>query len=1220
MVPILGRRLGGVRILPVFDTSRSPTGLFPFFFQDRTRTYFVRPIPIWHGARTIRVPVAVPLVGPGARRLVPSFGRRRKARLARRGRGRRRESVELLQDEAALDAELGLEALPLSPAPDLTPEGIDQTIDEATDDWEDIEDDAWHPDDADERRRRRRRVRPKRGRRRPQARPRPRIQRVIRMRRMRQAAHWEQRLRFTPFEHPQTCRLINVLKGEGIEKLLALSTTRSSRIGEDHRMVDGRWTQIKRSAFQRRYRPGKRVDPRFPMLDVDFDNDNPYAQYNWELFFHAPLQVATRLAKDGRHEEAQRWFHFIFDPTIDVSSPAPQRYWRFAPFHENTEYDGAKRLMALLSYSGKELSLIDRQQKVRDQVAAWWEKPFDPHTIARLRMVAYQKAVVMKYIDNLIEWGDKLFRRDTMESIQEATQIYILAGNILGQRPERVPPMVKNPPVTFRQVREKLDPFANWAVRFENRQVRRPFRINARPDTSGTTSLLGMTTQYFCIPNNPDMDKKWDTVADRLNKIRNCMNIKGVVRQLALFEPPIDPGMLVRAAAAGVDLGSVIASLNAPPPMHRFRFLVQRAVGLAEQLRHFGAETLKVLEQRDAEKLATLRQTNETALLEAVRDVQKTKIKQVEEEVAWLALQRESVDMQIQHVVAQAQELMNPQETAKQESLTEAKVIAGVAEGVDLVAKVMYAIPEFQAGSAGGFSSPFVTAQMGGQMAGDILTAVAESAFKIMSQFQTEAEMSAAQAEYQRRQAELMYQGDLLIKERERLQKQIGEIQLKLEINNAELKRHDTAVENASNVSQYLRDKFTSEELYGWMLGQISTTYFQAYKLAFDTAKLAERGLQFERGDSSASYIEFSYWDSLKKGMLAGERLLLDVRRMESAYLEGDKRALEITRHLSLKEDAPTALEELLATGRCRVDISEALLDGDFPGHYFRRVKTVGMGVVGPLAPHSNIHCTLTMLDNRIRTSANASGTYPQAQDGDDSRFLINVVPVQAIATSRPNADSGMFQLRFDDDRYLPFEGAGAISSWRIDLHQANNAVDLSRLTDVLLSLSYTAKSGGAPLEAVARANRDTGLARGGLVPPPQLRISLRQDLPALWKQLQEATAGQNVELKLPLPRARLPGRLLEYDARIEGVTLYARSRTKLADNALQLQIAPPAGASAPIAGWTRPWPASQTLRASADAKGGPGSWKLSVAAKGAKVPDLLDDLVLVFDIKAKKA
>jgi hypothetical protein len=34
-------------------------------------------------------------------------------------------------------------------------------------------------------------------------------------------------------------------------------------------------------------------------------------------------------------------------------------------------------------------------------------------------------------------------------------------------------------------------------------------------------------------------------VADRLFKIRHCMNIEGVVRPLALFDPPIDPGMLV---------------------------------------------------------------------------------------------------------------------------------------------------------------------------------------------------------------------------------------------------------------------------------------------------------------------------------------------------------------------------------------------------------------------------------------------------------------------------------------------------------------------------------------------------------------------------------------------------------------------------------------------------------------------------------------------------
>src|SRR5262249_46701806 len=152
-----------------------------------------------------------------------------------------------------------------------------------------------------------------------------------------------------------------------------------------------------------------------------------------ELFFHAPLQVAVRLAKDGRHEEAQRWFHFIFDPTTDSRSPSPRRFWRFAPFHEDNEDDSARAMMQGLPYTGTEPNLNDaqraqlaeKQQKVRDQLSAWWEKPFSPHVIARLRIAAYQKAVVMKYIDNLVEWGDKLFRRDTMESIQEATQIYI---------------------------------------------------------------------------------------------------------------------------------------------------------------------------------------------------------------------------------------------------------------------------------------------------------------------------------------------------------------------------------------------------------------------------------------------------------------------------------------------------------------------------------------------------------------------------------------------------------------------------------------------------------------------------------------------------------------------------------------------------------------------------------------------------------------------------
>ena len=82
---------------------------------------------------------------------------------------------------------------------------------------------------------------------------------------------------------------------------------------------------------------------------------------------------------------------------------------------------------------------------------------------------------------------------------------------------------------------------------------------------------------FFCIPPNDKLLGYWDTVADRLFKIRHCMNIEGVERPLPLFEPPIDPALLVRAAAAGVDIASVLSDLNAPLPHYRFSVMLQKA-------------------------------------------------------------------------------------------------------------------------------------------------------------------------------------------------------------------------------------------------------------------------------------------------------------------------------------------------------------------------------------------------------------------------------------------------------------------------------------------------------------------------------------------------------------------------------------------------------------------------------------------------------------------
>lgn len=49
-----------------------------------------------------------------------------------------------------------------------------------------------------------------------------------------------------------------------------------------------------------------------------------------------------------------------------------------------------------------------------------------------------------------------------------------------------------------------------------------------------------------------------------------------------------------------------------------------------------------------------------------------------------------------------------------------------------------------------------------------------------------------------------------------------------------------------------------------------------------------------------------------------------------------------------------------------------------------------------------------------------------------------------------------MFELNFRDERYLPFEYAGVISRWRIDMPKDCNAFDLDSFSDVIIKPNYT--------------------------------------------------------------------------------------------------------------------------------------------------------------------
>ena len=147
-----------------------------------------------------------------------------------------------------------------------------------------------------------------------------------------------------------------------------------------------------------------------------------------------------------------------------------------------------------------------------------------------------------------------------------------------------------------------------------------PGTTTASDDQSGALFGIGRSL-YFCVPPNHNLLAYWDTVADRLFKIRNSENIQGVVQQLPLFDPPLDPGMLVKAAAAGIDIGSIVSGLNQPLGPVRSPLLIQKALEIAGEVRALGNALLGALEKGDAEQLALLRQGHEIQLQQMTQNV-----------------------------------------------------------------------------------------------------------------------------------------------------------------------------------------------------------------------------------------------------------------------------------------------------------------------------------------------------------------------------------------------------------------------------------------------------------------------------------------------------------------------------------------------------------------------------------------------------------------------
>ncbi|MET8354764.1 neuraminidase-like domain-containing protein [Micromonospora sp. NPDC005206] len=906
---------------------------------------------------------------------------------------------------------------------------------------------------------------------------------------------------FTPFYHPYSAIFLRELQRSGLDGLL---NRRIQVSPQSYHPGNGyRFTEYA-PATPAQARPAAASDV------VDFDLGGAYSVYNWEIFFHAPLMAAVKLTQNQRFEEAMRWFHFIFDPTSTDGVDSPQRFWITRPFYEqNDEQYRRQRIEELLKDIGANL----------DQLRAWKNNPFKPHLIARYRPVAYQKTVVMRYIDNLIAWGDQLFRRDTIESINEATTLYLLAWEILGPRPVTVPDVTRSDKSYNELTAEgALDPFGNQKIEIlmEN-FADSPVQVIRTDEGAETMPVLEIS--YFGIPQNNDLLGYWDLVADRLWKIRNCMNIRGIVRQLPLFEPPIDPAVLVQAAAAGVDLDTVLGGGGAPSSQYRSRVLIQKALEYTQDVHSLGERLLAAIEKGDAEALDLIRASNEVRLLDAGLDIKRLQVKEAEQNQVALERSRETAEGRIEYYGSR--DYINLWEgTALTLSGISTLAQTAIALGYALAGGLAF-IPKFTIGASGFGGSPVAAADIpdgikfskAAECAVSTISAIAGAADKWAS-------MATTMGGYQRRAEEWEFQKGQAGLEVNQLLAQIEAAKVRVAIAETDLAGQETQIEQARGIEDYLRTKYTNRQLYDWMLRQVSTVYFQGYQLAFDMAKRAEQAMRYEFGDDTFSFVQFGYWDGLKKGLLAGERLTNDLRRMEAAWLERNTRTFEISKNVSLAQVDPLALLTLKTTGTCHVKLPEWLYDLDYPGHLRRRITSVSISVPCVVGPYTSVNCTLSLTNNGVRVKDGTAGGYGDPLAPADDRFATHAVPTTSIATSHAQNDSGMFELSFNDDRFLPFEGAGAVSEWTIDLPPEHNQFDFNTISDVILHVRYKAEPGSTGLVDAARTNLATVVPKSGM----RLFV-LNREFAGEWQRFLSPQPGKDQELVVMLERKHLPFR-----------------------------------------------------------------------------------------------
>jgi hypothetical protein len=847
--------------------------------------------------------------------------------------------------------------------------------------------------------------------------------------------------------------------------------------------------------------PSTSPDPGGLLSYPFFAYHDPGARLFPASWFAPSLVVADILRAECRYELALRWYKRAFDPLQQDCA------WMHCPDKDQDSTIPTDEI-------AKEAYRIWEQhgRPPAEQKQDWFEAITDlktHHSVAGISQgggtsltgaccdstkvteeVVRQRSLTLHFCHTLLEWGHALMRRRrSPEAFQQARLLFDTAAKITGRRPQTI----------------------------------------LLPEPATAQPVSSFTPAY--APLNPRLLDLYSLVADRLELIRNCLNSRRLRNGRLNVDMPYFGDSPWREGWRRVPSYCADDEECCRPSPYRFTFQIQKALELVGRLREFESTLLSIHEKCDAEYLASLHAVQEREMLALGLSIRQDQWRDADWQIQALQQTKDVNQTNLIYYNNLYQNGLINDEIQNLSLATNAMQTRTSANIVEAFAESFKIVPDFFVGAMSTFSQIPIGTKLAGlfETIGKVMQTIAE----IQS---ATAAIDMTQAGWDRRSAEWCHQMRVLPIEIQQTELLILGAQRRRDSAMQELNNHQRGIENATEVLDFLRHKFTSTELYLWYLKEAAAHHSRLYDLTLCGALEAQRAYNFERGHTTRRFIPEETWDNLHEGLTAGEKLELALRQMEKDYLDENIREYELTKHFSLRLHFPLEFMRLKATGSCVIDIPEWMFDLDYPGQYMRRIKSLSLTIPCVTGPYTGVHCRATLLSSMTRIDPRlevpATDCCCDCRSGNgyeacphDPRIVRTYGAREAIATSSGQNDSGLFELNFRDERRLPFEFHGAACRLRIEFPPENNYFPMETVTDLIVNMNLTARESGEMMRQAA-----SEAARKHLPGSGWCFFDVRHEFPDAWQMLHDGSREGERGAKLHLRMHRklfpfIPGR-----------------------------------------------------------------------------------------------